>query len=118
MKLKMRILMLMGSLILLVFAVNVGIASAHEVPPDSGDPGDCSGPQRPVGDSTISECVDGAPSAPDGTIPGAPGAENGFGFDFGGGGIDFENPAVIAIAHNPLCPLHDGGLAIHPPGNP
>ena len=110
MKLKMRILMLMGSLMLLVFAVNVGIASAD-------------GPHLGPDNNGLAESGAAAPhiifTGPDGTLGSgdagsANGAVNGFGYDFDaanesgnpGDGVDFSNPAVIGITHSPLCPLH------------
>ncbi len=94
MKLKMKVLMLMGSLMLLVFAVNVGIASADEphLGPDNNNLAD-SGAAKP-------HIID--PGADAGS---ANGAINGFNFEFGVG-PDLTNPAVIGITHNPLCPLH------------
>lgn len=83
MKLKMKVLILMGSLLLLVFAVNVGVASAH---PDSnpnfqGDHADDPHPS-PVGQNAFD--------------PDHPGKF--LGFETGNG--------VAGITHNPNCPLH------------
>ena len=104
MKLKMRILMLMGSLMLLAFAVNVGIASADEphLGPDNNNLAG-SGAAKP-------HIID--PGADAGS---ANGAINGFNWDFEGsatpnGSPDLTNPAVIGITHNPLCPLHPADL--------
>ena len=85
MKLKTKILILMGSLLLLVFAVNVGVASAHSDsnPNFQGDHADDPHPS-PVGQNFFD--------------PEHPGKMRGF--------EDPEGPAVAAIAHNPNCPLH------------
>ena len=85
MKLKMKVLILMGSLLLLVFAVNVGIASAHSDanPNFQGDHADDPHPS-PVGQNFFD--------------PDFPGKMLGF--------EDPEGPAVAGITHNPNCPLH------------
>lgn len=95
MKLKMRILMLMGSLILLVFAVNVGIASAD-------------GPHLGPDNNNLARSGAAAPHiiGPGPDAGSANGAINGFNWDFESGTPDLDNPAVIGITHNPLCPLH------------
>ena len=86
MKLKMKILIVMGSLMLLVFAVNLGVASAH--PPSNpnfqggaADHGDDPHPS-PVGQNAFD--------------PNFPGKFLGFG----------QGNAVAGITHNPNCPLH------------
>ncbi len=85
MKAKTKILVLFGSLVLLVFAMNVGMASADG--PHLGDDTNGLDDSAPVGQRIV----------PD-DAPGHPGAVNGF---------DNENSnATDAIANNPLCPLH------------
>ena len=115
MKLKMRILMLMGSLMLLAFAVNVGIASAdHPGGTEWTCDTDQAGGGCPAGDRNLIGPAAENTLAPIGKNllvggadqPGGQGAINGFNFDFSGGGPDFDNPAVIGVTHNPLCPLH------------
>ena len=106
MKLKMKILVLMGSLLLLVFAVNVGLASAagpgnyvggNEA--DGINTAALAGAYAPVGSNLITGGAD---------QPGAQGAVNGFNWDFETSTADPTNPAVSAIARNPLCPRHVG----------
>ncbi len=94
-KLKMRILMLMGSLMLLAFAVNVGIASAD-------------GPHLGPDNNDLSKSGAAAPHiiAPGPGAGSANGATHGFNWDFENRVPDLTNPAVIGITHNPLCPLH------------
>ncbi len=83
MKLKMKILILMGSLLLLVFAVNVGVAAAH--------PGSNPNFQGAHAD-------DPHPS---------PVGQNAFDPDFPGKMLGFDTGnAVAGITHNPNCPLH------------
>ena len=94
MRKRLSILIVLASMVIVVFAMNLGVASAH-------------GPEAtaPVGSHIIPE-----------TAPGHPGVHNGFNWQ--GSGPDLTNPAVIGISHNPRCPLHHiEGIAIHPPGN-
>ncbi len=85
-KLRMKILILMGSLMLLVFALNLGIASADE-PHDSG--------------GGIARAEENGAGAPVGSNISDEGRTNGFG---GGPGSGVRGDA--AIANNPLCPAH------------
>ncbi len=85
MKVKAKILVLFGSLMLLLFVMSVGIASADE-PHDASD-----------GRGT--QALDD--SAPVGSNASDEGLSNGFN--------DNDNSnAVDAIANNPLCPAHPG----------
>ena len=99
MKRRLRRLTVFAGVLGLVMAVNVGVASAdHGLNPNSPfgtTPGEAVSPS-PVGSHLIGPGPDG---------PGAPGAINGFNFEFGGG-VDPTNPAVIALANNPNCPFH------------
>ena len=79
MKLKMKILILMGSLLLLVFAVNVGIASAD----------------HPAGPNASSVVHGGLVTGVVADGPGGTSSGN-FGLASPNGGI----------SNNPLCPLH------------
>ncbi len=82
MKAKTKILVLFVSLVLLVFAMNVGIASADG--PHLGDDTNGLDDSAPVGSNASDE-----------------GLSNGFN--------DNDNSnAVDAIANNPLCPAHPG----------
>lgn len=85
MKVKTKILILFGSLVLLVFAMSVGIASADG--PHLGDDTNDLDDSAPVGQRIVGE-----------DEPGHPGSENGFDNE--------KSNAFDAIANNPLCPLH------------
>ena len=89
MKLKTKILILMGSLLLLAFALNLGVASAHSDanPNFQGDHADDPHPS-PVGQNAFD--------------PDHPGKFMGF------EPINAETNgnAVVGITHNPNCPLH------------
>ncbi len=96
MKLKIKVLTILGSLVLLMlmtFVVNVETASAH---PDAnpnfqGEHADDPSPS-PVGKHL------GAGPVPDPTVPGYPGLEN---------GLENENSSALdALAQKPNCPLH------------
>ena len=84
MKLKMRMLILMGSLLLLVFAVNVGMASADE-PHDSG--GGIATAHDAIG-IDVGVVFDAVP-------PDSPARST------NGGPI-----SGAVLANNPLCPAH------------
>ena len=89
MKIKMKILIVMGSLMLLVFALNLGVASAHSDanPNFQGEHADDPHPS-PVGQNA--------------TDPDFPGKFNGFAAQ----NPDTNGNALAAIAHNPNCPAH------------
>ena len=76
-----RLLILMSMLVLLL-ALNVGVAFADHPVDGAID----AGAFRPVGNHLV------------GDVPGEPGFENGFG--------NTNSNAFTAIANNPLCPLH------------
>ena len=98
MKLRMKILILMGSLMLLVFAMNVGLASADNPVDTAHDsPGQA---DAPIGSHLIAGGADN---------PGAQGAIHGFGWDFDNPGPNTDFSATVAVANNPLCPLHPDG---------
>ena len=84
-------------MMLLVFAVNVGMASADE-PHLGPDPNDLF--NQHVG-AAGPHIIGPGPEAGS-----ANGAINGFNWDFESGTPDLGNPAVIGITHSPLCPLH------------
>lgn len=102
----LRRLIVIASVTGLVMALNVGVAWAdHGLNPNSPFgtmPGEAVSPS-PVGSHLVS-----------GDAPGHPGADNGFGRlhdgddEFGPGldGVDFDNPAIIGLTHNPNCPFH------------
>ncbi len=92
MKLKMKIMILMGSLLLLVFALNLGVASAN--PPDAQGVGD-------FGDT--------ANDATGENVNLEPGP-------FGGGLSDNGHNTTgvdIQAVHNPTCAGHDGPKGDH-----
>ena len=96
-KLLRRLIVFVGVLGM-VMVLNVGVAFAvHEGPSPAFGPDVSHAPSPgPVGSHLIGPGSDG---------PGAPGAINGFNFEFGVG-PDTSNPAVIAINNNPNCPFH------------
>ncbi len=105
MKKRLRRLIVFVGVLGLVKAVNVGTAFADH---DANSPafgetvGEAPSP-GPVGQHIVP-----------GSAPGHPGADNGFdrlhdgdGNEIPGGpGTNTSNPAVIALANNPNCPLH------------
>ena len=95
MKLKMKILILIGSLMLLVFALNVGVASAH-------------GPTDQAKANTF------------GPVLNSPAFTNAQGFARSVVKPNGDTAAILGIEHNPLCPRHTKPALndVHPPGNP
>ncbi len=91
---RIKLLILLASLLTLIFAVNLGVASAD-------------GPHLGPDNNDLSKSGAAAPHiiGPGPDAGSANGAINGFNFEFGVG-PDLTNPAVIGITHNPLCPLH------------
>ena len=101
---RIKLLIVFASLLTLIFAVNLGVASAD-------------GPHLGPDNNDLSKSGAAGPHILWGPGPdagSANGAINGFGYDFApatGPGpcpdcVDLENPAVIGITHSPLCPLH------------
>ena len=91
--------MLLGGLLLMVFAVNVGIASADHPGGTEWtcnvdqEGGGCAPRDRnPIGPAAVNAL------APVGRNISPQGNENGFG--------NPNSNALVAIANNPLCPLH------------
>ena len=95
---RIKLLIVFASLLTLIFAVNLGVASADapHLGPDNND---------------LSKSGAAAPhiifTQPIGEVTGSlNGGLHGFGWNFDTGTPDLTNPAVIGITHSPLCPLH------------
>lgn len=92
-----RIMVTLGSVMIMSLALNLGVAFA--------DGGHYSGGAETDGINTAQNAEAYAPvgsAINDPSLPGYPGIVNGF------DGGDPESPAVVAITNNPLCPLHPG----------
>ena len=96
---KVRTLLVLLSLVVAFSMLSAGAALAHPGGAEDAFTANGLDNNAPVGSNILSGCADGD--------PGSQGAINGF-----GAGEDcadnpnFDNPAVVAIAKNPLCPLH------------
>lgn len=89
MRLSIRLAIVLGSMVILVLALNLGVAFAHE-PHDSGGGTAKNDDSAPVGSNIL---------PPDQSInPGGAGGLNGF--------LNPNSNALDAIANNPLCPAH------------
>ena len=85
MRKRLGILLVMASMIIPVFALNLGVAFAHEPPTSAVE-----NAWAPVGQNAFD--------------PDHPGKFKGF----AGVNPDTNGNAVAGITHNPLCPLHAG----------
>lgn len=96
---RVRTLLVLLSLVVVFSMLSMGVAFAtHDGPsPAFGDDVSEAPSPGPVGSHLLAPGPEG---------PAAPGAINGFGFDFANPGPDFTNPATAAVVNNPNCPLH------------
>ena len=102
MNMRIKLLIVFASLLTLVFALNLGVASADH--PGNGVQWTCDEPQGggtpclPDDRNSIGPAAENA-LAPVGRNISGSGLENGFGNE--------NSNAFDAIANNPLCPFHD-----------
>ncbi len=88
MKRRVKMWVLVASVLVLVFTINLGVASAHTTDDAAAD--------TPLGGQSRSQ---------DGALDG-----------YGGAVEDAE--AGNSLVRNPTCGAHNGADGIHPPGNP